>query len=158
MNAHSSFFRSSAAAGLFVLAAGFPFSTTAQVPPSAKTAAAIAAPAKAAELTAADVEAFLDGYMMPQLQRDDIGGAVVVIVKDGKVLFGRGYGYADVEKKKSVSVDDTLFRPGSVSKLFVWTAVMHSAGYSASVGRASLGFSLPGTRTYRGCTKRTQRV
>ncbi len=124
MNAHRRFFRNCAAAELFLFAAGFPFSTTAQVIPSAKTAAAIAAPAKGAELTAADVEAFLDGYMMPQLLRDDIGGAVVVIVKDGKVLFGRGYGYSDVEKKKPVSVDDTLFRPGSVSKLFVWTAVM----------------------------------
>src|SRR6266571_7284809 len=127
MNAHRRFFRNCAAAELFLFAAGFPFSTTAQVIPSAKTAAAIAAPAKGAELTAADVEAFLDGYMMPQLLRDDIGGAVVVIVKDGKVLFGRGYGYSDVEKKKPVSVDDTLFRPGSVSKLFVWTAVMQLA-------------------------------
>lgn len=75
-------------------------------------------------MTEADVEAFLDGLMPLQLERDDIGGAVVAVVKDGKVLFAKGYGYADVAKKKPVSPEDTLFRPGSTSKLFTWTAVM----------------------------------
>lgn len=77
-----------------------------------------------AELTSADLDAFLDGVMPAQLQRGNIAGAVVAVVKDGKVLFAKGYGYADVEAKKPVSADDTLFRPGSISKLFTWTAVM----------------------------------
>ena len=124
MNAHTSFFHNCAVAGVSVLAAFLSLPAGGQTPPPAKTVAAVAPRKAAVELTAPDVEAFLDGFMMPQLQRDDIGGAVVVIVKDGKVLFGKGYGYADVENKKPVSVDDTLFRPGSVSKLFVWTAVM----------------------------------
>ena len=76
------------------------------------------------ELTAADVAAFLDGILPAQLQREDIAGATVAVVKDGKTLFAKGYGYADVEKKKPVSPEETLFRPGSVSKLFTWTAVM----------------------------------
>lgn len=76
------------------------------------------------EMTAADVEAFLDGFVPMQLERENIAGAVVLVVKDGKVLFARGYGYSDVAKKKPVSVDATLFRPGSISKLFTWTAVM----------------------------------
>jgi len=79
---------------------------------------------KPAELTSADLEAFLDGVMPTQLQRGNIAGAVVSVVKDGKVIFAKGYGYADVEAKKPVSPDDTLFRPGSISKLFTWTAVM----------------------------------
>jgi len=69
-------------------------------------------------MTAADVEAFLDGFVPMQLERENIAGAVVLVVKDGKVLFARGYGYGDVEKKTPVSVDATLFRPGSISKLF----------------------------------------
>jgi len=77
-----------------------------------------------AELTTADVEAFMDGLMPLQLQRGDIAGAVVAVVKDGKVIFAKGYGYADVAAKKPVSPEDTLFRPGSISKLFTWTAVM----------------------------------
>src|SRR6185503_11314982 len=67
---------------------------------------------------------FLDGVMPLQLKREDVAGAVVVIVKDGSILFSKGYGYADVAKKKPVSVENTLFRPGSISKLFTWTSVM----------------------------------
>lgn len=76
------------------------------------------------EMTAADVSAFLDGFMPMQLERENIAGAVVLVVKDGRVLFAKGYGYTNVEKKTPVSVDATLFRPGSISKLFTWTAVM----------------------------------
>jgi CubicO group peptidase (beta-lactamase class C family) len=76
------------------------------------------------ELTADDVHAFLDGFVPMQLEREDIAGAVVLVVKDGAILFAKGYGYSDVEKKTPVTVDATLFRPGSVSKLFTWTAVM----------------------------------
>jgi CubicO group peptidase (beta-lactamase class C family) len=76
------------------------------------------------EMTSADVEAFLDGIVPLQLSQTDIAGATVSIVKDGKLLFAKGYGYADVQKKQSVSAQETLFRPGSVSKLFTWTAIM----------------------------------
>ncbi len=76
------------------------------------------------EMTADDVAAFLDGLMPQQLAREDMAGAVISVVKDGKVLFAKGYGYSDVEKKTPVYADNTLFRPGSISKLFTWTAVM----------------------------------
>ena len=76
------------------------------------------------EMTAADVESFLDGIVPLQLSQTDIAGATVVIVKDGKLLFAKGYGYADVQKRQSVSAQETLFRPGSISKLFTWTAIM----------------------------------
>jgi CubicO group peptidase (beta-lactamase class C family) len=75
-------------------------------------------------MTREDVEAFLDGLVPLQIQRESIAGAVVSVVKDGAVLLAKGYGYADVEKKKPVTPDATLFRPGSISKLFTWTAVM----------------------------------
>jgi len=76
------------------------------------------------EMTAADVEAFLDGLVPLQIKEDDVAGVTISVVKDGKLLFAKGYGYADVEKKKPVSPQETLFRPGSISKLFTWTAVM----------------------------------
>ena len=83
-----------------------------------------ATPARAHEMTAADVEAFIDGILPQQLRRDDIAGATVAVVKDGRLIFAKGYGHADVEKKIPVSAQETLFRPGSVSKLFTWTAIM----------------------------------
>jgi CubicO group peptidase (beta-lactamase class C family) len=75
------------------------------------------------ELTATDVETFLDGIVPLQLDREDVAGATIAVVKDGKRLFAKGYGYADVKNKKLVAAE-TLFRPGSISKLFTWTAVM----------------------------------
>ena len=75
-------------------------------------------------LTKADFETFLDGLIPSQLQNRNIAGAVVSVVKDGQVLFQKGYGYADFEEKKPVQADQTLFRPGSISKLFTATAVM----------------------------------
>ena len=40
------------------------------------------------------------------------------------MIFAKGYGLADVEKHKPVDAERTMFRPGSISKLFTWTAVM----------------------------------
>src|SRR5882672_4656259 len=80
--------------------------------------------ATAVTLTADDVNAWLDGYMPYALETGDIAGAVVAVVKDGAILTERGYGYSDKEKKTPVDPKTTLFRPGSVSKLVTWTAVM----------------------------------
>lgn len=71
-----------------------------------------------------DLEAWLDGYMPYALASGDIVGAVVVVVKDGQVLLQKGYGYSDLAARAPVDPEATLFRPGSVSKLFTWTAVM----------------------------------
>jgi CubicO group peptidase (beta-lactamase class C family) len=63
-------------------------------------------------LTAADLDTFFKGLVPYALARDGIAGAVLVVVKDGKILFAQGYGYADVEAKRPVIADQTLFRPG----------------------------------------------
>lgn len=81
-------------------------------------------PQQAHALTKEDVEAWLDGFMPSSLQRNDVAGAVVVVIKDNQVLLAKGYGYADVAAKKPVDPATTLFRSGSVSKLYTWTAVM----------------------------------
>src|SRR5690242_7253735 len=99
-----------------------PLGSTAQGPkpvtrkPEVKTENVPASPTTAHEMTADDVSAFLDGIMPQQLERENIAGAVISIVKDGKILFAKGYGYSDVKQKTPVSPDNTLFRPGSISK------------------------------------------
>ena len=96
-------------------------------PPPAPVAKAAPAPGAAATLDRADLEAWLDGLMPYALQRGDVAGAVVAVVKDGQPILEKGYGYSDVANKTPVT-PDTLFRPGSVSKLFTWTAVMQLVG------------------------------
>lgn len=72
----------------------------------------------------ADLEAFVDGIMAVHLRDKHIAGATFAVVKDGEIFMAKGYGYADLEKRKPVDPDRTMFRPGSVSKLITWTAVM----------------------------------
>jgi CubicO group peptidase (beta-lactamase class C family) len=119
----------SSAVVFFLLFASFCWAQKPQANPLApkvKRSTPAEQPVKAGthELTPDDVAAFLDGMMPQQLAKDDIAGVVISIVKDGKVIFARGYGYSDVAKKSPVSADSTLFRPGSISKLFTWTSVM----------------------------------
>ena len=75
-------------------------------------------------LTRADAESWIEGFLPYALAQGDIAGAAVVIVKDGEVLTARGYGYADRAAGTRVEPAHTLFRTGSVGKLFTWTAVM----------------------------------
>ncbi|NIO49623.1 MAG: serine hydrolase [Candidatus Aminicenantes bacterium] len=84
-----------------------------------QTAPSIQAPTDRAEL-----EAFLEGIMIAYMESRHIAGATLAVVKDGEIFFTKGYGYADVEERTPVDPEKTLFRPGSVSKLFTWTAVM----------------------------------
>lgn len=70
------------------------------------------------------VEAWLDGLVPYALDEGGMAGAVVAIVANGEILTVKGYGTSDVESGEPVDPDATLFRPGSISKLFTWTAVM----------------------------------
>ena len=78
----------------------------------------------AAELATADIESWLDGLLPYALESGNVAGAVVVVVKDGRVLLQKGYGYADVEARAPVDPQRTLFRVGSVAKLVTDTAIM----------------------------------
>ncbi len=86
--------------------------------------AAVAQPRPATPLIAVDAEAFIDGLVPSALRAARVPGAVVVVVKDGQPLLQKGYGLADWDRNVPVDPHKTLFRPGSVSKLFTWTAVM----------------------------------
>ncbi|MCT4603532.1 MAG: beta-lactamase family protein [Marinifilum sp.] len=57
------------------------------------------------------------------LKKWEVAGATVAIVKDQKLLFAKGYGYADMEKEIKVEPSH-IFRIASVSKLITATAIM----------------------------------
>ena len=98
------------------------------MPRTAIAALLLATPALAQSpapaLTRADLEGWLDGYVPGALARNDMAGAVVVVVKGGQVLLQKGYGFADVAAKRPVDPDRTLFPIASISKTFTGTAVM----------------------------------
>ena len=72
----------------------------------------------------ATLEAFVDGVVEAHRRGHHTPGVVVSVVKDGRVLFAKGYGFADAPAGRRADGDDSLFRIGSISKTFVWTAAM----------------------------------
>lgn len=97
----------------------------------------------------AELESFLDGLFLQQMQDYHIVGAAVAVVKDGRMLFSKGYGYADLDNNIPVDPQATLFKLGSLTKLFTWTAVMQLAeqgrlDLDADVNHY-LDFRIPGT-------------
>ena len=96
-----------------------------------------------------EVAAFFDTLIPTQLRENNIAGAGVAVVKDGQLLFSKGYGYTDLATTQPAVADQTLFRTDSTGKLFVWTAVMQLAtqgklDLDADVN-TYLDFSIPAT-------------
>jgi CubicO group peptidase (beta-lactamase class C family) len=81
----------------------------------------------AAPINAKDLETLFDPIFAGQMEKLHIPGAAISVVKDGRIVFTKGYGVADIEKKNPVIPDKTLFRIGSITKVFTATAVMQLA-------------------------------
>jgi CubicO group peptidase (beta-lactamase class C family) len=77
-----------------------------------------------ADDSAEAVTAFVDGALKGMLRAGRLPAMTVAVVRDDALLMARGYGLADVATARPVEPERTLFRIGSVSKTFTWTAVM----------------------------------
>ncbi len=75
-------------------------------------------------LDADEVAAFFDAAFAVQQQDHRLAGVVVAVVQHGEVLFQKGYGWADLEARVPADAEQSLFRIASISKTFVWTALM----------------------------------
>lgn len=65
----------------------------------------------------------VDAWLSLKIQYDRIPGLAVGIVYNGKLVYQKGFGYADVESKVSIT-PKTCFRIASISKTFTAVAVM----------------------------------
>jgi CubicO group peptidase (beta-lactamase class C family) len=74
-----------------------------------------------------ELQQFLDAFFAEHMAQQHIPGAAFVFVQDGAVVFSKGYGLADVERQQPVSADTTIFRIGSISKVFTAEAVVQLA-------------------------------
>ncbi|MFW6035996.1 MAG: serine hydrolase domain-containing protein [Halothermotrichaceae bacterium] len=71
-----------------------------------------------------DIGATLDKITQEKMEENNIPNLTIAVVKDGEMIYSNGYGYEDIENKIEVRPDKSLFRIGSISKLFTFTAVM----------------------------------
>lgn len=71
-----------------------------------------------------ELEAFADRFFPAQMKKLKIPGVSFVLVQDSEIVLAKGYGDASLEAGTPISPDTTVMRIGSISKLFVATAVM----------------------------------
>jgi CubicO group peptidase (beta-lactamase class C family) len=76
------------------------------------------------QLNKSDLEQFLDETISIHMNEQQVAGITVSVVKDGDLLFTKGYGYADIAQYIPVLANETLFGIASISKTFTATAVM----------------------------------
>jgi len=71
-----------------------------------------------------EVAKFFDGYISSKMEELSVPGAAVIVLRHGRPVLAKSYGYADVASKRPVELEKSLFRTGSASKLFTWLLVM----------------------------------
>jgi CubicO group peptidase (beta-lactamase class C family) len=72
----------------------------------------------------AELEALVDGAVQQAMAAGHVPGVTVSVVQNGQVILKKGYGLSSLSPARPVDPDRTLFRVGSISKLFTWTLVM----------------------------------
>jgi CubicO group peptidase (beta-lactamase class C family) len=96
--------------------------------PAAVLFAALASPSRAQSNARTQndstLASLIDGLVESTMASEHIPGAAVTVVRNGKRVFAKGYGLANVEDKKTVDVDRTIFRIGSTTKLLTALAIM----------------------------------
>ena len=70
---------------------------------------------------------FVDGFVAGVQKEQTIPGMVLAAVKDGEVLYLKGYGFANVSARTPADPEKTLFRVGAISQPITVAAIMQLA-------------------------------
>ena len=84
---------------------------------------ATVAGSKAAEVDYAQTVAQLERLVDAELERGILTGVSIALVDDQRIVFSDGFGFAD-EKARRPATRETVYRAGSISKLFTALATM----------------------------------
>jgi CubicO group peptidase (beta-lactamase class C family) len=69
------------------------------------------------------LEKYVDGMLSPVAKKEKAPGVVVLVAKNGEILYKKGYGLADIGYKIPAGTT-TKFRIGSITKQFIATAIL----------------------------------
>lgn len=106
-------------------------------PPVAETTT----PSQTRPVSAADIEAFTDTLIPALMQRDQVLGVSVAVVQGSTPLLVKGYGYDRLKPLRPVDAQTSLFRIGSITKIFTFIV----ARQELEAGRITLDASLEKT-------------
>ena len=74
----------------------------------------------------AAVKTYIDSLIALEMQKNKVPGLSMALVDDQRVVWAQGYGLADVATQRPATAD-TVYRAGSVSKLFTGAAILQLA-------------------------------
>lgn len=86
---------------------------------------------------------YLDWMISSEMQKSKVAGLSIAIVDGRRVVWAKGYGFADLEKDLPAT-PDTLYRAGSVSKVLTGTEIMRRVERGEIDLDAPLATQLPG--------------
>ncbi|MDF4204713.1 serine hydrolase [Maribacter sp. SA7] len=66
-----------------------------------------------------------DFLLQELVNAEKVPGIAITVLKGGKTIFQKGFGYADLEQKKRIDPKQSVFRVASVSKPIAATALAH---------------------------------
>ena len=89
--------------------------------------AAEATSSNPSELNPASVSAFADATISPSMIDGKIPGAVFVVVRDDQVICEKAFGVTGLKMRAPVSLDQTLFRVASISKILTAACILQLA-------------------------------
>jgi CubicO group peptidase (beta-lactamase class C family) len=92
------------------------------------------------ELTAADLASFADSVFADYVRSSPQPSLAFVVVKDGSIVFARGYGSEDAAGSRPVDPEQTVFWMASLSKLVTTEAAMRE------VERGRIALAAPAAR------------
>ena len=75
------------------------------------------------KLAIKEVEHLLDLWLPLRLEYDNVPGVSIAITYKDKILFKKGFGYSDLEKKLRAN-ENTLYHIASISKTFTSVAIL----------------------------------
>ena len=94
----------------------------------------------------ADLAAFIDGVIAREMAAQQIPGAAFAFVRNGRIVHLKGYGLANIEEGRHVDPERTLFRIGSISKVFTALALVQLADRGRLRMDADINLYLRGIR------------
>ena len=97
----------------------------------------------ATPISADDIETFTDSVVRSLMQRDHVVGATVAIVQGDTPLLVKGYGFDRLSPIRRVDPNNSLFRIGSVSKVFTWIVARQEIEQGRIKLDAPIGTYLP---------------
>jgi len=84
----------------------------------------LVASVSAETITTNSVQKLIESVYQEKIDKEKVVGNVIIVVKDGEVIYEKGFGKSNIEEQESITPNKSLFLIGSLTKNITATAIM----------------------------------